>query len=167
MLFLFYFICLITCFLFFCPSDSEELSPPTDLKLNVLSSTAAILSWRNPMQHLNYGTVGLVFDKDIDIKDNNKDKKSEGKAYVEEPSFSYTVRYGEVSERDGHVANYTYMNPPFFPSLYLVDLVPNTRYEFFVRLNKGDQHSAWSLPVLNTTLEAGTSASLVNKLHVD
>lgn len=106
------------------------------------------------MQHLSYATMSLVFDKDTDAKD--KDKKLDGNAYLDDSSFAYTVRYGEIADADGHVSNYTYMNPPFFPSLYLVDLVPNTRYEFSVRLSKGNQHSAWSMPAFNTTLEAGT-----------
>lgn len=107
----------------------EELKSPTDLKVIILSSTSAIMSWRDPMHGIRYA-----------------DGSTDGS--------TYTVRYG-VRLNSSHVSNYTYLSPPYFPSLYLVDLTPNTEYEFSVRRSRGDRHSAWSVPVYNKTLEAG------------
>ena len=116
-----------------------ELKSPTDLKVIILSSTSAIMSWRDPMHGIRYA----------------EDGRGDG-------SSTYTVRYGPRVNGGGggggQVSNYTYLNPPYFPSLYLVALTPNTLYEFSVRLNRGGRgkrHSAWSTPVLNKTLEAG------------
>ncbi|KAK7107804.1 neogenin-like [Littorina saxatilis] len=124
------------------PADlTAELRAPTDLKVIILSSTSAIMSWRDSMHGIGY-------------TDGNSDASS-----------TYTVRYGAVVNSSGnshHVSNYTYLSPPFFPSLYLVDLVPNTFYEFAVRLNRGDRHSEWSIPVYNKTLEAAPATSPVN-----
>ncbi|KAK7493037.1 hypothetical protein BaRGS_00015767 [Batillaria attramentaria] len=115
-----------------CDSNSS-LKPPTDLRVIVLSSNSAIMSWRDPMRGIPY-----------------PDGKSDA-------ASTYTVRYGP---RD-NPASHTYLNPPF-PSLYLVDLNPNTEYEFSVRLNRENRHSSWSRRVYNTTMEAAPGTAPVN-----
>lgn len=107
----------------------EELKSPTDVKVIILSSTSAVMSWRDAMHGIRYA-------------DGSKD------------GSTYTVRYG-IRLNSSYVSNYTYLSPPYFPSLYLVDLTPNTEYEFSVRLSRGDRRSAWSVPVYNKTLEGG------------
>jgi len=66
----------------------------------------------------------------------------------------YVVRYNPKLARKQRFTNSTQLTAE------LVDLRPDTDYEFSVKVVKGQRRSTWSLSVFKRTLEAGSLSDL-------
>ncbi|GFN75520.1 receptor-type tyrosine-protein phosphatase f, partial [Plakobranchus ocellatus] len=111
---------------------SPQLKVPDHLRVIVMSAHSAVVSWHDP---------GLA--------------RSMDKGAFDRPGVprTYTLRYRRINTPSPGHSGYK-MSWPTFPSIFLVDLMPGSTYEFQVRVNRGFHHSEWSEVVTNTTLEA-------------
>ncbi|RUS91811.1 hypothetical protein EGW08_000382 [Elysia chlorotica] len=120
--------------------DLRPVEQPRNLQANVLSSTSVVVSWQDP-------SMARIYEED-------------GEETL--PPATYTVRYRGL---DPEPSALTLVSSPF-PSLYLLDLEPLTRYEFSVKVHRQEKESPWSQPVVNTTFAADFSQPpLIAEVH--
>ncbi|GFR86194.1 receptor-type tyrosine-protein phosphatase F [Elysia marginata] len=120
--------------------DLRPVEPPRNLRANILSSTSVVISWQDP-------GMARIYEED----------REESIC-----SATYTVRYRAL---DPEPSAFTQVTSPF-PSLYLLDLEPLTRYEFSVKVHCQEKESPWSQPVANTTFAADFSQPpLIAEVH--
>lgn len=112
---------------------SRQMKVPEMLRVMIMSSNSAVVSWHDP---------GGTRSAD---KKNGFDRAGVPR--------TYTLRYRRISAHSTKHAGYK-MIWPTFPSIFLLDLIPGSTYEFQVRVNRGFHHSEWSKVVVNKTLEA-------------
>ncbi|KFM76351.1 hypothetical protein X975_12770, partial [Stegodyphus mimosarum] len=110
------------------PEPQTPMLPPVGLKAIVLSSSTVVLYWTDSTLSRNQ----LVTDNRI-----------------------YTVRYSPYLASSS--PKYRYFNSTDLNCM-IVDLRPNTQYEFSVKVTKGSRESTWSMSVINSTQEAAPSS---------
>ncbi|KAL1140726.1 hypothetical protein AAG570_000656, partial [Ranatra chinensis] len=108
------------------PEPVTPLTPPVGLKATVLSPNTVVLFWTDTTLPLRQV-----------VTDNRY----------------YVVRYGQYHGHNGLLnPRYKYHNSSDL-NYMIDDLRPFTQYEFTVKVVKGRRESAWSMVVMNTTME--------------
>ncbi|XP_076332516.1 neogenin-like isoform X3 [Tachypleus tridentatus] len=110
------------------PEPLTPMLPPVGLKAIVLSSSTVVLYWTDTTLPRNQ----LITDNRF-----------------------YTVRYAPY-DYSGHMHYRLYNSTDL--NCMIDNLIPNTQYEFSVKVVLGHQESTWSMSVLNTTQEAAPAS---------